>query len=351
VGYEMEKSVESMFSDAVLREAEQHFDLKENQCHKIGDFENYVFQVIKNEEPYILRLTHSSHRTEDQVLAELNWINYLKGQGVDVASSFSSKNGNLVERIEVEDSYFYACLFEKEPGKPIDLQGKSFNTKLFYLWGETIGNMHAATKNYKLSSNEPKRPEWYEDDLLDYRKFIPASQTRVIEQADKLLHELNQAHKGKDVYGLIHGDVHSHNFFSDEDKIYVFDFDDSSYHWFASDIAIPLYYAAWFKFPEGNNETRSAFSHDFLTHFLKGYISEYTLDFKWIEEIPTFLKLRDIILYSVLHKKWDLSKLNEKQDRLLKEIKNRIENGEPIVHVDYQEVKHVIESLDRKGKI
>jgi Ser/Thr protein kinase RdoA (MazF antagonist) len=118
----------------------------------------------------------------------------------------------------------------------------------------------------------------------------------------------------------------------------VFDFDDSSYHWFVSDIAIPLYYSAWYKFPEGDSEIRSAFGHDFLTHFLKGYSSEYQLDLNWIERIPTFLKLRDIVLYSVLHKKWDLSNLNGKQSKLLEEIKSRIEQGEPIVTLDYQKV-------------
>jgi Ser/Thr protein kinase RdoA (MazF antagonist) len=156
---------------------------------------------MRNDEPLILRLTHSSHRSEDQVVAELNWINYLSDHGVSVASAFLSKNEKLVERIDVEDSSFYASLFEKAPGNPIDINEKGFNTELFSIWGQTIGKLHAVTKNYQLIANEPKRPEWYEDDLLNYKKFIPASQTQVIEQADKLLDELYQLPKDKDVYG------------------------------------------------------------------------------------------------------------------------------------------------------
>jgi len=47
---------------------------------------------------------------------------------------------------------------------------------------------------------------------------------------------------------LIHTDVHAGNFFVDDGRITVFDFDDSSYQWFASDIAIALYYTIWRKF-------------------------------------------------------------------------------------------------------
>jgi Ser/Thr protein kinase RdoA (MazF antagonist) len=196
----MERSVEQLFSEAVIREAEHRFDLDKNKSKKIGDFENYVFQVNRNDEPLILRLTHSSHRTEDQVVAELKWINYLSEHGVSVSSALFSKSGKLVEQIDVEDSSFYASLFQKAPGNPIDINEKGFNTELFSIWGQTIGKMHAVTKNYQLIANEPKRSEWFEDDLLDYKKIIPASQTQVIQKADKLLDESYQLPKDKKVY-------------------------------------------------------------------------------------------------------------------------------------------------------
>ena len=41
-------------------------------------------------------------------------------------------------------------------------------------------------------------------------------------------------------YGLIHADLHRGNFFYHEEKMTVLDFDDSCYHWYLYDVAIPI---------------------------------------------------------------------------------------------------------------
>ena len=40
----------------------------------------------------------------------------------------------------------------------------------------------------------------------------------------------------------------------------------------------------------------------FLPHFLRGYRGENLLDPRWLAEIPTFLKLREIDLYAEIHR-------------------------------------------------
>ena len=53
---------------------------------------------------------------------------------------------------------------------------------------------------------------------------------------------LDSLPKDDDCYGLIHADIHQGNFFVDEnDNITIFDFDDCHYHWFAYDLAVPLF--------------------------------------------------------------------------------------------------------------
>jgi len=47
--------------------------------------------------------------------------------------------------------------------------------------------------------------------------------------------------------------------------------------------------------------------------------------------MPYFLRLRDIVLYAVFHKKFDIDPANEKLMELLNSIKDRIEQGTPIV--------------------
>ena len=43
-----------------------------------------------------------------------------------------------------------------------------------------------------------------------------------------------------------------------------------------------------------------------LTHFLRGYRQAYSLDPAWLKEIPAFLKLRELELYAVVFRDFDI---------------------------------------------
>ena len=49
----------------------------------------------------------------------------------------------------------------------------------------------------------------------------------------------------------------------------------------------------------------------FLSGFLPGYFSEFSLDQKWFHEIPLFLKRREIDLYAVIHRSFDVENLHD----------------------------------------
>ena len=148
--------------------------------------------------------------------------------------------------------------------------------------------------------------------MLEYAKNLPQSQ---------------------DSYGLIHTDVHPGNFFVNEGKITVFDFDDSSYQWFASDIAIALYYTILWKFSDKPQSEKDAYAKKFLEDFMIGYNGENQLEAFWLNEIPYFMKLRDIILYTVFHQKFDQNNL-QRFAKLLDGIRSRIEREVPIVFLE-----------------
>jgi len=328
----MEKEIEKQFSKEILYEAAGRFGLVESSLKQLGAFENYVYEGQKDGISYILRLTHSSHRNTNMVLGELDWINFLSTNGVMVSKSLPSCSGNLAEEIYVEADYFIVTLFEKAEGKLLDSNdSREWSADIFKAWGNIIGKMHKATKKYEVPNDKIKRPQWNEDDLLDLEKYIPKDHIHIIEIGNKLLNYFDTLPKDKDCYGLIHTDIHAGNFFVHNEKITVFDFDDCSYQWFISDIAIALYYSVWSCCDDKTTEEKKQFSQQFLQAFLDGYNLENKLNQFWINQIPYFLKLRDLNLYAVLHKKWDLDNLNEKQIKLLNEIKKRIENQVSIV--------------------
>ncbi|TKC18459.1 phosphotransferase enzyme family protein [Robertmurraya kyonggiensis] len=329
----MERFVEQVFTEEIMNEALQHFAL-EKEYKKLGDFENYVFEVTREGSPFILRLTHSSHRTKEELHSEIDWMNYLHTNQVLVPRAYESVNGELVVRLQAEDgTNFFASLFSKVPGAHIRSNHEKFDQELFYKWGQTIGKMHQVTKGYVVGENLVKRPSWEEEDIHFVDKYVPTDEQLIIQNANELLLEIQKLDQNIDNYGLIHTDIHSGNFFYDGENIHVFDFDDCCYHWFCSDIAIPLYYSVLYGFPQGKKEVRNDFANIFFNAFLSGYKSENVLPSGWEKQVPLFLRLRDVALYSVLHKKISPEDRTEKMIAQMKEIKERIEQNEPIVDI------------------
>ncbi|MFP7295931.1 phosphotransferase enzyme family protein [Neobacillus niacini] len=328
----MEKSVEILFTREILNTFLDCFCLQP-EVKLLGDFENYVFEAYQKDKPVILRITHSSHRRDGEILAELDWINYLHEHGVGCPLAFTSSNNQFIETLPAGDgSFFYACLFSKVPGDPVRIKSADFNEQLFTAWGSAIGQMHALTKEYQPGNVFNLRPSWEEEELLDIETYVP-DEKEIIKNTKGLIKELEFLTKSKDNFGLIHSDIHSGNFFYDGKSIHVFDFDDSSYHWFASDIAIPLYYSILYGFQDKAKWEREQFAGNFLTHFMKGYGEHNFLPNGWKEQLPLFFMLRDITLYSVLHKKIPKEDRDESLNQMLNGLHERILNKEPIVQL------------------
>ncbi len=239
----MEKEILEIYTDDILDEISNRYGIIKNKLKPLGDFENFVYEYENNERNFILRVTHSSHRNTNLVRAELDWISYLSQNGVSIPNAILSENDELVEVVEAENSYCIIVAFEKAKGThPKD---DDWNANLFQKWGQIVGQIHNLTKRYK-PDNLFKREQWYEDDMFNkIDKYIPSSQSIVIKKCNKLIEHLYNLPTDEDSYGLIHTDVHQGNFFIYNGEITLFDFDDCSYKWFASDIAITLFYALW----------------------------------------------------------------------------------------------------------
>jgi amicoumacin kinase len=331
----MEKTVESLLKEEILFTFFERFSIQKEGYKKLGDFENYVFEVNHNGKPLILRLTHSSHRSELELASELDWMNFLHQNGVNVPLAYRSLHNQYVEKIQTQDeSYFYACMFSKADGEPVKIQSPHFNDVLFTAWGKEIGKMHRVTKSYKPSEGIIERSSWDEEELLLHiDQYLPDADKNIVIRARELTAELKALPRHQDNFGLIHTDVHSGNFFFDGKNIHLFDFDDSCHHWFASDIAIPLYYSVLYGFSGKSKEEKEAFAKEFLVSFCNGYETETSLPEFWLEQLPYFFQLRDIVLYAVLHKKIAPEDRSEKLQEWLKEIRKRIMNKECIVDI------------------
>ena len=337
----MEAAVERIFSNEMVEKAGQFFGVNSKRFLKLGEAENYVFEVYRDETPYILRMTHQSHRPKKQVLAELKWIEFLQNNGVKIPRVIASQKNHLIETVKgIDGTDFYCCLFEKAPGVHIKIACELTNDHLFFEWGKTIGQLHHKTKSYRPNS-EYKRLNWDEEELLDVNQYHIDAPEQVVRQQEFILKQLQGLPVHRDNFGLIHSDIHHGNFHYDEGKLYVFDFDDCSYHWFASDLAIPLYYLIWSLEREGGKDLHD-YASGFMKAFLKGYETENQLTLRDYETIPLFLKLRDLSLLSFFYKKYDLRSSDPKLIETVQRIEQRIIDNRAIVDLD---VKRLLEEL------
>jgi Ser/Thr protein kinase RdoA (MazF antagonist) len=135
-----------------------------------------------------------------------------------------------------------------------------------------------------------------------------------------------------DAFGLVHTDVQVGNLRIDDARLTLFDFDDCDYEWFASDIAISLFYALQDPLTSGDP---TAFARRFLGCFLDGYAREHRLERTWLRELPWFLKQRELALYIALWQAFGAGPMPPWPDRFMSGRLARIRSDGPVVDLDF----------------
>ena len=282
----------------------RRYGIAEDQIRPLDAFESFIYEFERGATGCILRIGHSLRKSESLIRGEVDWINYLADGGVSVARALRSSGGKFVEAIDDgESGQFLVTAFARAPGRPPWEAG--WTPARFEEYGALLAKMHALAVTYQPVA-EWRRPEW-DDTSMDFIKlYLPASEISAHRSHRVLLKHIHALPKDRNCYGLIHQDAHQNNFFMDSDgTLTLFDFDDCAYSWYVNDVAIVLFYISM-DAEELGFPSAAAFSQEFMTHFLRGYRREYALDARWLREIPHFLKLRELELYAVVHRDFEI---------------------------------------------
>ncbi|MCW5875711.1 MAG: phosphotransferase [Anaerolineales bacterium] len=322
----MEKFIKDRFNDAILAEAARRYGVAPEAVRVLDSFESFIFEFSRPDGDFILRIGHSSRRNQTLIEGETEWINYLVAGGVSAAQAIQSQAGKLVEAIpDGHGGDFLAVAFVKARGGP---PRERWTPALCETYGETIGRMHALSKHY---TAPPKRPHW-DDPVFEFvNSYAPAGEAIARQKYQQVCDHVRTLPKDIESYGLTHQDAHGGNLFVDEaGRITLFDFDDCGYNWYINDIAMVLFYRV------ANEDDPEALAREFLGHFLRGYQRACPLDPKWLQEIPHFLKIREIELYAIIHRDFDLDKIdNDWVAGFMRGRKARIENDLPYLDLDF----------------
>ena len=327
----MEKRIRDRYHEGVLTAAMDRYGIGAGRIKLLDGFESYMYEFSREDGDFILRIGHSLRRSENLIQGEVDWINYLARGGASVARAVFSERERLVEPIEDgKGGHFLATAFTRARGKPPWEAG--WNPTLFQTYGRLLGRIHALSKTYVPADPAWRRPEWDDPLMLEVERFVPSGQTGVVERYREVLDHIGQLPRDGGSYGLIHQDAHGGNFLVDgSGNITLFDFDDCVYGWYIYDIAMVVFYMLV------GRDDAPAFAAEFMSQFLPAYVSECPLEESWLEEVPAFLSLREIDLYAVIHRSFDVENLDDPWcKRYMDGREERIERRAPFVDFDFR---------------
>lgn len=328
----MDPKIAARFNESMLSVALQRYGVETGQAHKLDGFESFIYRFERPDGKFILRIGHSGRRSAALIHGEVDWINHLAANNVRVARAIPSLRNELVEPIpDGVDGEFLCTAFVHAPGGPA--RGDSFNEKTFRNYGRLLGQMHRLARAYRVSNPAWRRHEWDSPENNTAESHMPARERLALEKYRAVSAHLQSLPRVPEGYGMIHQDAHPGNFFVTEDfDLTLFDFDDCVYGHFIYDIAMVLFYTAV------NEKDSAEFTGRFMPIFFSGYREENQLDPAWLEQLPHFMKLREIDLFAVIHFSFEDGDNPDNPwcARYMQGRRARIENDVPFIEFDWK---------------
>lgn len=243
---------------------------------------NLVFSSTLAGRTVIVRLTTLDHRQPEEIVAELDWMDYLSSNQMNLARPVRGQNQEFILAM----LEYTVAVFEWAPGKALRESGEYTEENLI-LWGQYLGKMHRLTKNYQTPAHIKPRISWdKEDNFVTAKRSLNPENKLAFEKFNERLQWIQTLSQNRDNFGLIHSDLHNGNFFIENQIITAFDFDDCCFHWFYYDFAS----AIMWPHIEGNPLSK------FMNPIMKGYLTENHFDYSE-KELMEWMKYRAIISY------------------------------------------------------
>ena len=258
---------------------------------------NLIVIVSRNgEKQYVLRISALGDRSENDYLAETEFVRFLAENGAPVADVIPSVQGRPVERLEAEGKTLYVSLFAYAKGMLIADNGYRYRegaplSEYFFNTGKALGAIHRLSKAYVPVHRRPDYFDKYNMEYLD--SLIPDEYSELKKAVAKRLDAFRTLPRDKDCYGLVHFDFSDGNYHIDMDTgaITVFDFDNCINCWYMFDLAnLWLHNEGWTR-QETNPGKRFTLMQQCFALQLQGYRTETDLPEEMLEKLPLFIDM------------------------------------------------------------
>ena len=258
---------------------------------------NQIVTVSRNgDKQYVLRISALEDRSENDYLAETEYVRFLAENGAPVADVIRSVQDRLVERMNADGKTVYVSLFAYAKGMLIADNGYRYREgapldEYFYNTGKALGTIHRLSKAYVPVRHRPDYFDKYNMEYLD--RLIPDEYGGLKTAAAKRLEAFRALPKDKSCFGLVHFDFSDGNWHIDMNTgaVTVFDFDNCMYCWYMFDLAnLWIHNEGWTR-QETDPGRRFALMRQCFGLQLQGYKSETDLPEEMLERLPLFIDM------------------------------------------------------------
>jgi Ser/Thr protein kinase RdoA (MazF antagonist) len=214
--------------DVVVAAVESTGRFSDARILALNSYENRVYQVgIDDEEPVIIKFYRPDRWSDEQILEEHRFTDFLYEQDIPVVPPLQLGNDSSEQTLLSIEGFQFA-IYPRQGGRAPELDNLDHLNQL----GEFIGRIHVAGQSYpfqhriRLSSEDAPRNVRY---LIDQR-FIPNELMAAYESVTNEILELIDLRKPEQsMYQQIslHGDCHRGNVLWRDDRPHFVDFDDA----------------------------------------------------------------------------------------------------------------------------
>ncbi len=258
---------------------------------------NRIVTVSRNgEKQYILRISALGDRSENDYLAETEFVRFLAENGAPVADVIPSVQGRLVECVEEDGKTVYVSLFAYAKGMLIADNGYRYRegaplSEYFFNTGRALGAIHRLSKAYAPVHRRPDYLDKFSMTYLD--RLIPDEYGELKKAIAKRMETFRALPQDKGCYGLIHFDFSDGNWHIDMNTgaVTVFDFDNCVNCWYMFDLAnLWIHNEGWTR-RETDPGRRFELMQQCFELQLQGYRTETDLPDRMLEKLPLFIDM------------------------------------------------------------
>ncbi|KZE69009.1 hypothetical protein AWM68_01715 [Fictibacillus phosphorivorans] len=286
--------------------------------YRISSNAIYPFQVRGKTQ--FLRFSPKSEKYKENVLAELEFISFLRSEQYGALETVVSKSGEELIEVETPWGEYYASVFKCVSG--VQISKTEFSDKVIFSHGKALGKLHKLSSVYNPAKNKRWSYrdvlDWIHDTLVDFPHEKSAlMETKVLRDYFESI-PINNSN-----FGLIHYDFECDNVFYDEvsQSCNVIDFDDAMYHWYVMDIEQTLESLQDF-IPTEMFQLKKQI-------FLDGYRTEYNISDDMLSLLPACKRFANLYGYVRILRSADEHLENEPEwleslrEKLIKAMKNK----------------------------